>query len=178
MKAWLPNLVGFQIVWFSAVAGAAYGLWWAGPLAAALFAAAQLAVSSQRGSDLRLLALCLPLGFAVDSAWVQAGWLVFATPFPWPQLAPVWIVAMWAGFALTINHSMASLKAWPWAAALLGLLGGPLAYYAAARAWDAVDIAAGIAPYLALGIAWAVITPLLLWLGERWSLAARVRAAA
>lgn len=165
---WLPNLVGFQIVWFSAVGGAAYGLWWAGPLAAVLFAGLQLMLTRQRGADLRLLLSCCVLGFVIDSLWVQSGWMRFASPWPWPTLAPLWIVAMWAGFGLTVNHSLAGLKRWPLLAAVFGLVGGPLAYWAAARAWGAVEIPGGTIAYLALGIAWAVVTPLLLHLGDRW----------
>ena len=38
----LVNFVAFQAVWFAAVVGASYGLWWPGPIAAILFAAAHL----------------------------------------------------------------------------------------------------------------------------------------
>lgn len=169
---WLPNLVGFQLVWLAAVGGAARGWWWAGPLAATLFAAWQLAVTTQRRADLRLVALCAGLGFVLDTLWVQAGWMRFASPLPSAGVAPVWIVAMWVGFALTVNHSLSGLKRWPWAAALFGLVGGPLAYWVAERAWRAVDIGQGMLAYVALGLAWAIITPLLLHLGTHWQRAA------
>lgn len=177
MKAWLPNLIGFQLVWMASVGGAAQGWWWAGPAALALFAGWQLAVTTVRASDLRLMAFCAALGFAVDSLWVQAGFMRFDAPLPDPRLAPVWIVAMWVGFGLTVNHSLSGLKPHPALGALLGLLGGPLAYWAAERAWGAVAIAPSIWPYVALGVAWAVITPLLLRLGERWIRSAPTRPA-
>lgn len=169
MKGWLPNLVGFQLVWMAAVGGAAQGWWWAGPAALALFAGWQLAVSPMRRSDLRLMALCAALGLAIDSLWVQAGFMRFDAALPDPRLAPVWIVAMWVGFALTVNHSLAGLKPLPWLGALLGLLGGPLAYWAAESAWGAVEISHSPWPFLALGVAWALVTPLLLHLGEHWN---------
>lgn len=165
MNRTLANLVGFQLVWFAAVGGAAHGHGWAGPATVAVFALLQLHASGTRRADLRLMLGCALLGFAVDSLWVQAGWMRFASPGPWPSLAPAWIVAMWIGFGLTINHSLAALKARPWLAVVFGLLGGPLAYAAAAHAWHAVTIPGGLAAYVALGIAWGIVTPLLLRVG-------------
>lgn len=166
MKALLGNLIGFQLVWTAAVGGAARGWWWAGPLALLAFAAWQLRTSTQRTSDLWLLPVCALFGFIVDSLWVQAGWLQFASAGPWPDFAPLWIVSMWLGFALTLNHSLAALGSRPLLAALFGLLGGPLAYGIAAHAWGAVAIAEGALPYLAIALAWAVLTPLLLQLAR------------
>ncbi|MCK7593856.1 DUF2878 domain-containing protein [Pseudomarimonas salicorniae] len=178
MKRWLPNLIGFQLVWMAAVGGAAQGWWWAGPAVLLVFAIAQLAVTRSRASDVRLMAFCAILGLALDSLWVQAGFMKFAAPLPDPRLAPIWIVAMWVGFGLTVNHSLSGLKPLPWLGALLGLLGGPLAYWAAERAWGAVEISASVWPFLALGVAWALVTPLLLWLGDRWQPDAAARPAA
>lgn len=175
MKAWLPNLIGFQLVWMAAVGGAAQGWWWAGPAAVAVFATWQLSVTSMRRSDLRLLAFCALLGAAVDTLWVQAGFMRFDAALPDPRVAPIWIVAMWVGFGLTVNHSLSGLKPLPWLGALLGLLGGPLAYWAAERAWGAVEIADSVWPFIALGVAWAIITPVLLYLGDRWNRGAPLR---
>lgn len=168
MKHWLPNAICFQLVWLACVGGAAKGWWWAGPLALGVFAAWQLPVSRWRGSDLALMAGAAALGFLVDTLWIRLGLMDFTSPLPWPGVAPVWIVALWMGFALTLNHSLASLKRHLWLAALLGLLGGPLAYAVAERAWSAVEITqpAWVA-MLALALAWGVITPLLLGVANR-----------
>jgi len=160
--SWLPNVLGFQIVWMASVGGAAHGWWWLGPAALAAFAAMQLKLSRQRRADTILMLGSAVLGFGIDTLWVQAGWLDFRSPLPWPSAAPIWIVAMWMGFALTLNHSLAALKTRPLLAVMLGLLGGPLAYYAAERAWGAVTIAPSPAPYVALAIAWGLLTPALL----------------
>lgn len=168
MKRWLPNLIGFQLVWMASVGGAAQGWWWAGPAVLVLFAGWQLATTTTRRSDVRLMLFCAVFGLLLDSLWVQASFMRFASPFPDPRLAPIWIVAMWVGFALTVNHSLSGLKPLPWLGAALGLLGGPLAYFAAERAWGAVQIAPSVWPYVWLGVAWALVTPALLWLGDYW----------
>jgi hypothetical protein len=161
MKALLSNLIGFQLVWVSAVGGAARGWWWAGPLALLAFASWQLAVSRSPRADAQLLLICAAVGMAIDTLWVQLGWMRFEAAVPWSGLAPVWIVAMWMGFALTLNHSMATLNSRPWLGAALGAIGGPLAYWAAGSAWGAVTIAEPAA-YAGLALAWAVLTPALL----------------
>jgi hypothetical protein len=176
--AWLPNALGFQAVWCAAVGGAAAGLWWAGPLALLVFAALQLTFSTVRGADLQLMAIAALLGFGVDSLWVQLGWIEFGSPQPWAAAAPVWIVAMWVGFALTLNHSLSALKRHAGVAIAFGLVGGPLAYWIAASVWQAARIDAGWMPYVALAVSWGAITPLLLHVADRLVARAQPQAAA
>lgn len=168
MKDWLPNALCFQGVWIASVGGAANGWWWAGPLAVLMFASWQLPLSRWPRADLLLMLGAAAIGFLVDSLWVRMELMRFSTPLPWSGVAPVWIVALWMGFALTLNHSLAGLKRHPWLGAALGLVGGPMAYGIAERAWSAVNLTepAWIA-LLALGLAWAVVTPLLLLLAVR-----------
>jgi len=172
MQAHYPllNCVGFQIVWLVTAWGAGQNLPWLGPLALLVFAALHLATSPTRQRDLRMLALALPLGLIVDSSFVLAGWLDYASPGPLPWLAPAWILAMWLGFALTLHHSMAFLDGRPLAAALLGLVGGPLAYWGAARGFDSVDLSAPpLQVYAALALAWALALPLMYALEAQWA---------
>ena len=169
---WLlaANVVGYQAVWFACVAGAGRGQPWMGPVAAMAFAALTLAFGGKRDADLRTLLLVLPIGFALDSAFAASGWMHYAQPWPWQHAAPLWIWALWFGFAMTLNHSLAFLGGRPWLAALLGLLGGPLAYWAASSAFGAVRFGVPIASVMvALALAWAVTLPLLMTLNRRWA---------
>jgi hypothetical protein len=164
----IANLVAFQAVWFSAVIGAANGLPWAGPVAASVFAAAHFVWTSDRAGDFRLLLIALPMGLVADSLLAATGLLRFDSPWPSEHFAPAWILAMWAGFALTLNHSMAFLRGRWWLAALFGLVGGPLAYWGAATGFDAV--AFGDSPALALvvlAVVWGIALPLLYALQPR-----------
>lgn len=162
------NALGFQLVWFSAVAGAGNGLPWAGPACAVVFAAAMLAWGGQREQDLRLLVVALPLGIALDSGFAATGWLDYAAAWPIPGLAPAWIAALWLGFALTLNHSLALLRRRSLYAALFGLLGAPLAYWSAHHWFDAVDFGLPMAQALALlGLGWALVLPAIFGLERR-----------
>ncbi|PIQ37307.1 MAG: hypothetical protein COW59_07890 [Lysobacterales bacterium CG17_big_fil_post_rev_8_21_14_2_50_64_11] len=166
MKRVLANAAGFQLVWFATVAGAGNGMAWTGPVAAMLFAGWVLSDARTRAADLWLLLRALPIGYASDSLWVACGWMHFAQPWPSPPFAPIWIIALWLGFILSINHSLVFLRGRPWPAALLGAVFGPAAYYAASNGFAAATFDIDVpAMMLILALAWAALLPLLLALG-------------
>jgi len=166
VNLWI-NALAYQATWLVAIGGAARGWWWLGPLGATLFAIWQLRVSLRHRADALLLLYAMMAGFAVDSTFAQSGLISYNAPVPWPQLAPVWIVALWASFALTLNHSLAYLKTHLILAAVLGALGAPLAYTAAAK-WGALSLAQPTSTsLLILAATWAVFTPALSLLAQR-----------
>lgn len=164
------NVVGSQLVWVIAVGGAGAQLAWPGPVAAIAFVLATLRFGGRARADLRTLAIALPLGFALDSLFAASGWLVYARPMPWPMdwAAPLWIWALWASFAMTLNHSFSLLRGRPLLCALIGVVGGPLAYWSAAGAFGAVDFARPVPWVLgALALGWGLVLPLLVSLNAR-----------
>lgn len=167
MRFW-ANLIGYQLVWFAAVIGAGRGSPWWGVAAALVFAVAQWLDSNQRSSDARLVACALVLGIGLDGALAATGVLDYAAATP-GLFAPLWILAMWVAFAMTLNHSLALLRGHVSWAIVLGAVGGPLAYIAAARGFAAVEF---IAPrWQALGLlaaGWGLAMGLLAWLAQRW----------
>lgn len=161
MNVWI-NLILYQATWVAAVAGAGRGLWWPGLVVLGVFAVVQLSLSQWRRADVCLFIGVSLLGFVLDSTFVQFGLMKFQAPVPWPGLAPVWMVALWTSFALTLNHSLAFLQARPLLSALLGATGAPFAYWAAGRGWHAVEFPLGVAPMVgATAILWALLMPLL-----------------
>ena len=149
------NVLGNQAVWLCAVAGAGRGLAWPAVVAALLYCGWQLRVSATRAIDLRLLAVALVLGCAVDGGLAAAGWLDYAAPWPATDFAPAWILALWAAFAMLPMHALAWLRHRPLAAFAFGAIGGPLAYLAAARGFDAVAVTGPVAAtWTVLSLAW------------------------
>ncbi len=69
-----------------------------------------------------LLTLC---GVLLDSVLVASGWLNFAGN----TLLPIWMMVLWACFALMLVQVLADLLRYWWLAALFGAVGGPLAYW-------------------------------------------------
>ena len=162
----LLNVVFFQALWLASVGGAGRGYWWLGLPVLGVFLVYHFAVSSCRTADAQLLAISVVLGFIADSVLLQLGLLRFEQPNPWANFAPLWIVTLWAGFALTLNHSMSFFQTRPIAAVLFGFFGGPLAYYVAANVWKAaIFTAPPLHVYGALALVWAIMTPLLLKIG-------------
>lgn len=166
------NLLGYQVVWFTIVIGAGHGQPWPGILTALAFVIWQ-ARGAQRVLMLRLVAAALAAGLVIDGALAASGVLAYASPWPSPPWPPVWILAIWAAFAVTLPRSLAFLQGRPWLAAAFGAMGGPLAYLAASRLGSAVVLSTPSWSALAvLALAWAVAMPLLAGLASHLSRAA------
>jgi len=158
----------FQVVWVIAVGFAAKGLAWPGVAAALTFAAIHfLFMTRTRAADLRIVAVAMVLGFLLDSVIAWLGWLQYAAPEPATWLAPWWIMALWLAFSLTLNHSMSWLQGKPALAIAFGAIGGPLVFYFASHFWGAVVVPdPAWRGYGALAVEWALMTPLLLYVGS------------
>lgn len=153
----LINFIAFQAVWFVAVIGASKGLWWPGPVAVALFAIGHLMSPMRVRGDGLLIGVALLLGAIIDSLYAISGVLTYAAPFPSTQLAPLWILALWVGFALTLNHSLAYLAHRPLIAAIAGAIVGPISYWSAGRVFGAVILGDPLwRSVIALSAGWAI----------------------
>jgi hypothetical protein len=163
----VASLIAFEGAWFACVLGAADGRPWAGTLVAVAVVAGFVSLSAKPRVDAKLVALAVSIGLLWDSAMAQSGWISYAQPGPLPSFAPAWILALWALFAVLLREPMRWLHARLSWAALLGAIGGPLSYTAAARL-GAIGLQKPARALVALAIGWAAITPLLLMLARRW----------
>jgi hypothetical protein len=163
------NVVLFQLGWFACVLGAAHGWPWLGVWVALGVLAWHLARSVQPAREAALLAGAAVVGTAFETLLVQTGWLRYGggSGLLIEGTAPMWMVALWALFATTLNVSMRALRPRLVLAALLGAVGGPLAYYGGARL-GALELVSPGAALAAIGIGWAVLTPLLFTAARRW----------
>lgn len=162
----IANALLFQLGWFAAVLSAAGDLPWIGVLSAAIVAAVHLARAARPRPELALLALAVVAGAIFETLIVQAGWLRFDGGMLAAGTAPVWMVALWANFATTLNVSMRLLRSRPLVAALFGAIGAPLAYYAGGKLGAVEFIATG--PALgAIAAGWFVLCPLLFAVARR-----------
>ncbi len=167
MSTGLVNFLLFQLGWLGCVLSAAAGRPWLGAVLAAAIIGWHLWRTPAPGSEIRLIAAAVMIGAAWDSFLVWQGWLAYHSGMLLPFAAPYWILVMWALFATTLNVSLRWLKGHRAWAAVLGGLGGPLAYYAGERL-EAVSLAEPVPALLALGLGWAVITPLLMALSTHF----------
>lgn len=137
------NFIGYQLVWLAAVMGAGRGIAWPGIAAALTFATWRLTTGHERTLDVRLIAAALACGMLIDGVAAAARLIHYAAASPAlpPGGAPLWILALWTAFALTLTRSLAWLAGRRWLAALLGAVGAPAAYLSAARGWHAIAFA-------------------------------------
>ena len=166
----IVNFVASQACWCACVLGAAAGRPWIGPLAVLTFAAAHVitrptALDRQREGQTMLAAAVL--GYGADSVLVLGGWLSFPphAALGWPSSA--WMVALWVGFAATLNSSMGWMSGRYAAAAVFGVAGGPLAYLAGVRLGAALLPGDTRIALAAIAIEWGVAMPVLVWVAGR-----------
>jgi len=152
------NLAWYQALWLTAVAGGP-------PLTGALFLLLLvhlLWVDCWR-SELGLMLGCALPGCLVDSLLTHWGVFVF-DPMPTALPIPLWLVAIWLGFAGTLRSSLRWLTSRPLLMTALAGFGAPLTYLGAGRL-GAVNFPLGmLGTALVIGAVWITLTPLLCWL--------------
>lgn len=169
------NFILFQTGWFACVLGAAKQLPWLGVIFFCLFLLWHLSQAKQPKLELVLIVIAVVIGAVYDLIMTRNGLLTYqshgwSTALVSKNMPAVWILALWAEFAMTLNVSLRwlkNIKSGRWLVAVLfGAIGGPLAYVGAAKL-GAVTIDALPLSYVALSVGWAIVTPLLLALSQK-----------
>ena len=169
MSGKLADFILFQVAWFACVLGAAHGRAALGISIALACVAWHLLTVADSLRQLLLLLVVGLLGTVVDALLMRLGATSYgAAVGPWPDfLAPAWITTLWIAFATLLRQTLSWLHGRPLLAALLGLVGGPLSSLAGVRSgalgWHAEPT---FSP-LVLGLSWALMTPLLIWLAQQ-----------
>lgn len=161
----------FQIGWFACVLGAAKQMPWLGVSFFALFLIWHLSQAKQAKLELMLVLIAIVIGGIYDQLMTQNKLLIYQA-HDFTALPPAWILALWAEFAITLNVSLRWMRnkqlRWRWPIAVLfGAIGGPLAYIGAEKL-GAVTLNSMPASYIALSIGWAILTPLLVMLAQKF----------
>jgi hypothetical protein len=163
----LANFVMFQVGWFACVMGAARGETLLGCGIMLVLVATHVMMSPDRRSEGVFIAIAAVIGLMVDCVIAAAGLVTLGgQPGVHPELV-LWLLALWAGFAMTFNWSMSWLRGRPLAAGVVSAVAGPLAYLGGERL-GAVRLSEPAWPsLLALAVEYGVLVPLLFALTER-----------
>ena len=159
------NFAMFEIAWVSSVVGGAKQMPWLGPVAVFIALALHLRAARKPFEEVLLVLFCGLIGASFDSLLVAAGWVTYKAGLFSDYFAPYWIITMWMLFATTLNVSMRWLRGKPKLAAFFGLYGGPAAYIAGQQLGGIV-LTNQFAALIALGVGWAIMMPVLMWLSE------------
>ena len=154
------NFVLFQLAWFFCVLGAAKAMPWLSVAATAIILLWHFKMAKQAKPEALLLLISLAIGATFDQAMLSYGLIDYAHHGWSDNIVPVWILALWLGFATALNVTLRWMRGRHLIAIIFGAIGAPLAYLSAAKL-GALTLQ-GTATYIALGIGWAIITPLLL----------------
>lgn len=146
------NAIWFQSVWFCAVLGRDNLL----PVTAALLVAHLLLCRSLNKELLQLSTIAF-VGIAADATLSAAG----VYQFDGNVLVPLWLCALWIGFATTLNRSLSFFGRHPAVTIAVGAVGLPLNYWAGERL-GAVSFGYDLIPtLLILAAVWSIIFPLM-----------------
>ena len=165
------NILGFKLSWWACVLGATSDLEYIGPLSMLLFLILHFYLNSPNNAEIKLVVIFAFVGTLIDTLMASSGMLSYNGLYGQDIIiAPLWITAMWCGFAAMVNHSMAWLKGRWVLSFLLGGILGPLAYSAGEKLGaiyfndDLLDIT------IMLVFVWGVSIPLIYWVNDRLGL--------
>jgi hypothetical protein len=163
----LLSFAVMQAGWFACVAGSAHGHPWLGPGVVSAGLAHHVATRprTERAGEVAVLALAALLGFVVDTALLRGG----AISLGGAAVSPPWLVALWPNLAAATARegSLDSLERRPVIGALLGLIGGPLAYDGGAHLGAMGFSNDRLVALAIIGAAWSPVLPLLFWIRAR-----------
>jgi hypothetical protein len=159
------NFILFQIVWFSCVIGAGKGYPAIGPVIFACVAGIHFTIiSANRRRDFITVASVTAIGLVADTLTALSGAMSFGAYAILGPVAPPFMLVLWANFALLLNCSLSWLNKQYSIGAVLGVIGGPLAYYAGAR-FGAVQLHTNIWYALTIiALEWGLVIPLILYI--------------
>ena len=160
----LYDLIGFKICWILCAFCSVWGKPYLGPLAALIFIIGHLSIVKFNFRDIKIIFIAILLGFILDTLFLSFGFVGYKGSISY---APLWIIAMWAGFSITLIYTLDKLQNKYFLASLLGLVGGPLSYQAGVGI-GSITITNNTS-YMILAIAWAFSVPLLLSLIKYFS---------
>ncbi len=163
------NIASFYLGWFACLLGATQNMPRLGALVITALLVLHLVLTANRSQELRFILVTGLLGTCLDSLLMLSGLYTF-TNHTLSLLCPVWLTALWMGFASTLNHSMRWLHGRYGLASFFGAVSGPLSYYAGARLGALTFVPAAGVTLTALAIVWSLVVPGLLWLAHTMTL--------
>ena len=172
MNRFLPklcNFLAFQITWALGMISVSRGLAGWGTALMMLNVAAHLAFNTpkNRGREAVVILAGALVGVAADAASLSLRLLTYRGE---QRVSPEFLLlfyALWANFGTALRVSLGWTWNKLWAAAILGAIGGPIAYLSGARL-GAVTLPERLGPSVAaFAVEFGVLTPAWIWIASR-----------
>ena len=160
------DLIGFKICWILCAFSTKWGQPYLGPIVTLVFILIHLMIVKFNNRDIKIISLAVLMGLIIDSLFFQLHFINYQggmlADF---KIAPLWILSMWGGFAVTLLYTLNSIKNRYIIASLIGAVGGPLSYNAGVQIGSI--IINGTISYIVLAIAWGLVIPFLFYIINR-----------
>jgi hypothetical protein len=161
------NVLLYQGVWLVAVLGAAAQHYSVSLLVAATAILWHLYTARAPRREMALIGIAALMGALFESALLAAGSVQVAPGALVGSVMPLWMVALWASFATTLNVSLRALRQRYLLCGLLAAVAAPLAYAAGARL-GALHWVEGKHGLLMVAAGWGLLLPLLMKSAQRF----------
>lgn len=165
--AFLFNLIAFQIIWTATVLGSAHLIIWPAIVLCAAFVSIHFGLFKPHSSDIKLILAGIVTGIILDSIWIQTGQLSFTDQRPFAWMTPGWMIILWVGFSLTLNHSLNWLKRHPLLPILFGFFGAPFSYLIGSKLGAVQYQSSFIQVSVLLAISWAIALHILFLIARK-----------
>ena len=161
------NVVVYQCAWLACVLSAAAHRPWIGITVAVAAILLHLYVAPAPRRELPLILLAALAGAIFESLLVASGWVQSSPVLLLGSVLPVWMVALWAAFATTLNVSLRAYRHRYAVGAVIAAVGAPLAYEAGA-ALGALQWVQATPALLLVACGWGVLMPVLMRTAQRF----------
>jgi hypothetical protein len=153
-KSAVINYFGFSIVWICCASTPSLEMPLLAPITTLIFLFFHFSIIAyKRYQELQLIIFAIFLGIIVDSGFAIFNIVQYNGAIN-QNLAPIWILCLWAGFASQVNYAMRYLRGKYLLIAFYGLL-APLAYIAGEKI-NAVSIGTENINYAIIAITWSI----------------------
>lgn len=148
------NFIWFQTIWFLVIFTQYEFIWVIGLLFIAFFL-----ISPAKLRDGVLMLVIVMLGTLIDSGLTLANIFSFESA-AYVVPIPLWLVALWGAFSLTLPYSLNYLQTKGWLCVLLGAVFGPISYWAGERFGAVIFPKSLWWTLFILAVVWATLFPL------------------
>ena len=154
------NFVLFELGWMACVMLPQI---WALAIVMAFLAVHFVFVSQHKMDELKFIVIGTLAGSLLDGLWLRSG--ILADTNGTVLITPPWLIALWAIFMTTLNHSLGWIGRNRILAFILAPIAGPFTYWSAS-ALGAVTLPSLLPSMVALALGWLILFPSLLALRD------------
>jgi Protein of unknown function (DUF2878) len=161
------NVAASQCAWFACVLSAAAQRPWIGIAVAGAVVLLHLLMTPLPRRELQLILLATLAGALFESLLGASGWVRSSPLLLVGGVMPLWMVALWAVFATTLNVSLRALRGRYLLTAAIAAVGAPLAYQAGVSL-GALQWVNATPALVLVAAGWAVLLPALMRSAQRF----------